>query len=206
MLVCSEAAIAERQKGIGTVEVGTADGVNFVQGRLKVGDIHTTSLIKHVKQNIRDEEIAILDAPPGTSCPVVEAVRETDLVLLVTEPTPFGLNDLKLAVGMVRQLGLDLAVVVNRSDGRNVHLRRYCVEEDIDIILEIRDDRRIAEAYSSGRMLIDDLAEYQPTFALFCAFLEGQRPKGQGETESEHDVQGGAESHRYNGRLAGPPS
>lgn len=206
MLVCPETAITERQKGIGMVEVGTADGVNFAQGRLKVGDIHTTNLIKHVKQNIRGEEIAILDAPPGTSCPVVEAVRETDLVLLVTEPTPFGLNDLKLAVGMVRELGVNLAVVVNRSDGRDDCIRRYCIEENIDIVLEIPDDRRIAEAYSSGRMLIDDLPEYQPTFALFCAFLERQRPNRLREIGSEHGAQRAAESRGSNGRRVGPSS
>ena len=106
----------------------------------------------------------IIDAPPGTSCPVIEAVKGTDFILLVTEPTPFGLNDLKLAVGMVRELGIPFAVVVNRSEPDEHMTRQYCQDENIEILLEVPDDRRIAEAYSVGKMMIDILPDYQKEF------------------------------------------
>jgi len=164
MLVCPTGAIKEKPKEIGFADFGTANGVKFGQGRLKIGDIHTPSLIKRVKGNSLGEGVVIIDVPPGTSCPVVEAVKETDFVLLVTEPTPFGLNDLKLAVGMVRELKIPFAVVVNRSDPDEQMTNQYCHDENIDIIFEVPDDRRIAEAYSVGKMIIDVLPEYKEAF------------------------------------------
>jgi len=164
MLVCPTGAIVEVQREIGFIDFGSANGVKFAQGRLKIGDIHTPSLIKRVKSEAVSEGVVIADAPPGTSCPVVEAVKDADFVLLVTEPTPFGLNDLKLAVGMVKQLNLPFAVVINRSDSGDEQVQRYCDDENIEVILEIPDDRRIAEAYSVGRMIVDVLGEYQKEF------------------------------------------
>jgi len=165
MLVCPTGAITERQKEIGFVDIGTANGVKFGQGRLKIGDVHTPQLIKKVKANAIQEGIVIIDAPPGTSCPVIEAVKGADFVLLVTEPTPFGLNDLKLAVGMVRELKIPFAVVINRSEADEQMTNRYCQGENIDVIFELPDDRRIAEAYSTGKIIIDKLPEYQGNFA-----------------------------------------
>ena len=164
MLVCPTDAITEKQNPIGFVDLGTADGVKFAQGRLNIGDIHTPSLIKHVKQNAINKGIVIVDAPQGTSCPVIEAVKGADFCLLVTEPTPFGLNDLKLAVGMVRELNLSFAVVINRSDIGDDRVQQYCDEENIEMVLEIPDDRRIAEAYSIGKMIIEVLPEYRYDF------------------------------------------
>jgi MinD superfamily P-loop ATPase len=164
MLVCPTGAITAKQRPIGFVDVGTADGVKFAQGRLNIGDIHTPGLIKHVKQEAAKEGFVIVDAPPGTSCPVIEAVKGADFVVLVTEPTPFGLNDLELAVGMVRELRLPFAVAINRSDLGDDRVHRYCDEENIEIILEIPDDRRIAEAYSVGSMISDVLPEYRKKF------------------------------------------
>jgi len=165
MLVCPTGAITEKPKEIGYVEVGSANGVRFGQGRLKVGDIHTPPLIKKVKAKALQDGTVIIDAPPGTSCPVIEAIKGCDFVLLVTEPTPFGLNDLKLAVGMVRELKLPFAVVINRSEPDHNLINRYCRDEDIDIVLELPDDRRIAEAYSVGKMIVDVLPEYGDGFA-----------------------------------------
>lgn len=165
MLVCPTGAIKEKQREIGFVDLGAANGVKFAQGRLKIGDIHTPSLIKRVKSEAVNDGVVITDAPPGTSCPVVEAVKGADFVLLVTEPTPFGLNDLKLAIGMVRQLNLPFAVVINRSDSGDEQVHRYCDDENIELILEIPDDRRIAEAYSVGRMIVDVLPEYKEDFS-----------------------------------------
>ena len=164
MLVCPTGAIQEKQKEIGFADFGTANGVKFGQGRLKIGDIHTPQLIKRVKDNSLDEGVVIIDVPPGTSCPVIEAVKGVDFVLLVTEPTPFGLNDLKLAVGMIRELKLPFAVVINQSDLGDDQVQQYCDGENIQIILEIPNDRRIAEAYSVGKMIVDVLPEYKKDF------------------------------------------
>ena len=165
MLVCPTGAITEKPQEIGSVETGYANGVSFGQGCLNIGDIHTPPLIKKVKAKALQEGIVIIDAPPGTSCPVIEAIKGCDFVLLVTEPTPFGLNDLKLAVGMVRELTLPFAVVINRSDPDHTLINQYCRDETIDIALELPDDRRIAEAYSVGKMIVDVLPEYKECFA-----------------------------------------
>ena len=107
----------------------------------------------------------ILDAPPGTACPVVETMRSSDFVLLVTEPTPFGLNDLELAVEMIRELKLPFAVAINRCDIGDDRVVRYCQQQEIEIPLEIPNDRMIAEAYSQGIKIIDALPSYEETFA-----------------------------------------
>ncbi len=164
MLICPTGAIKEKAKEIGFVDIGYANGVKFGQGRLKIGDIHTPSLIKQVKSCSIREGIVIIDAPPGTSCPVIQALKGSDFVLLVTEPTPFGLNDLKLAVGMVRELEIPFAVVINRSDPNEKMVNEYCRQENIDVILEIPEERRIAEAYSVGTMIIDALPEFKKDF------------------------------------------
>ena len=164
MLVCPTGAVKEKPKEVGFADLGSANGVKFGQGRLKIGDIHSPSLIKKVKANALVEGVVIIDAPPGTSCPVIEAVKASDFVLLVTEPTPFGLNDLKLAVGMVRELKIPFAVAVNRSEPDEQMINQYCQDEKIDIILDVPDDRRIAEAYSVGKMIVDVLPDYQKEF------------------------------------------
>jgi len=164
MLVCPTGAVKERPKEVGFADFGSANGVKFGQGRLKIGDIHTPSLIKKVKSNSINEGVVIIDVPPGTSCPVIEAIKGSDFVLLVTEPTPFGLNDLKLAVSMVKELKLPFAVVINQSDLGDDQVHQYCDRENIQIILEIPNDRRIAEAYSVGKMIVDVLPEYKEEF------------------------------------------
>ena len=164
MLVCPTGAITEKQREIGFADFGSANGVKFGQGRLRIGDIHTPPLIKKVKANAPAAGIVIIDVPPGTSCPVIEAIKGSDFVLLVTEPTPFGLNDLKLAVGMVRELKIPFAVVINRSEPDEQMTNQYCQDENIDVIFEVPDDRRIAEAYSVGKMIVDVLPDYKKDF------------------------------------------
>jgi MinD superfamily P-loop ATPase len=165
MRVCPADAIKPKPLSIGDIEFGRAGSINFVQGRLRIGHVRTPSLIKEVKKNIENGYLAILDVPPGTSCPVVEAAKGVDYVLLVTEPTPFGLNDLKLAVGLVREMNLPFAVIINRYGIGNEDVEEYCRAEDIEIMLKLPDDRRIAEAYSSGRMILDVLSEYNEEFS-----------------------------------------
>lgn len=164
MAVCPEFAITEKQRRIGVAEYGAVDGVAFGHGRLDIGAIRTPALIRHVKRGAKENAIVILDAPPGTSCPVIEAVKGADFVLLVTEPTPFGLNDLELAVGMVRVLKLPFAVIINRCDMGDDGVMQYCRREGIDIAMEIPNDRKIAEAYSRGLMMVDVMPKYTAEF------------------------------------------
>ena len=177
MLVCPTNAIKEKQRRIGIAESGRADGIYYAAGKLDIGTIQSPALIKHVKGKSIDKGTVIIDVPPGTSCPVIEAVKGTDFVLLVTEPTPFGLNDLKLAVGMVRELKLPFAVVINQSDLGDDQVHQYCDGENIQIILEIPNDRRIAEAYSVGKMIVDVLPEYKKDFTDLYESVS-QRLKG----------------------------
>jgi len=173
-LVCPEGAIREENRTIGVVETGQADGVAFVQGRLNVGEPMSPPLIRAVKQKAISDGVSIFDAPPGTSCPVVTAVREADYVLLVTEPTPFGLNDLKLAVEMVRQLGLRHGVVINRADSGDQRVREFCTSEHIPVLQELPDDRRLAEAYSRGHMAVSALPDWRTMFSSLWNRLEGE--------------------------------
>lgn len=159
-LVCPENAIHEVNRPIGVVETGTAGGVAFVQGRLNVGEPMAPPLIRAVKHQTRGDHLAILDAPPGTACPVVATVRDADFVLLVTEPTPFGLNDLQLAVAMLRQLQRPHGVVINRAGSGNRRVQQYCTDAGIPVLQELPDDRRVAEAYSRGRMAVTALPDW----------------------------------------------
>lgn len=154
-LACRSEAISEVLHPMGTVETGMAGAIHFVQGTLRIGEAMSTPLIRQVKKELRKEDLVILDCPPGTSCPVIESVRGADLVLLVTEPTPFGLNDLRLAVGMVEALHLPLAVVLNRTGIGDRKTHEFCHQRGIPIWAEIPDDRQVAESYSRGELAFD---------------------------------------------------
>ena len=133
-------------------------------GRLDIGNARASSLVHILRNRLPQAATIILDAPPGTACQTVATLRGVDYVILVTEPTPFGLHDLKLAVALARTLRLPFGVVINRNGSGDDRVRRYCTEESIAVLLEIPDDRRIAEAYSQGELIIDVLPEYQPSF------------------------------------------
>jgi MinD superfamily P-loop ATPase len=162
--VCPKKAIHEVGKRIGVVETIQAENITLIQGRLDVGVAMAPPLIRAVKARLRNGVPAILDAPPGTSCPVIATLRGTDFVALVTEPTPFGLHDLKLAVEMVRELRIPFGVVVNRVGIGDDRVHEFCGNEDIPILLEIPDDRRIAEVYSRGEIIVEALPEYLAHF------------------------------------------
>jgi MinD superfamily P-loop ATPase len=159
-LVCLEGAIREIPQVIGEIEKGGSGAVQFVQGRLRIGQAVVAPLIRAVKRHLPRTGIAILDAPPGNSCPMVETIRDADLVLLITEPTPFGLHDLRLAVETVRLAGLAHAVVINRVGLGESDVRQYCDRAGIPILLEIPEDRRIAETYSRGELAIRTIPAY----------------------------------------------
>jgi len=171
-LVCPENAVHQKQKEIGLVERGMANNISFVHGKLKLGEVLAPPLIKSVKKSIKSNSVNIIDAPPGTSCPVIEAINNSDFVLLVTEPTPFGLNDLILAVEMVRKLKIPFGVIINRSDIGDDRVIEYCKKENIQIMLEIKNDRKIAEAYSKGIPLVEIYPEYKDNFLKLFSQIE----------------------------------
>ena len=162
--VCPQKALSEGKRRIGVIETWDAGPIHLVQGRLDVGVAMAPPLIRAVRENSPDNGMVIVDAPPGTSCPVVAALRGVDAALLVTEPTPFGLHDLEPAVQMVRRLGVPFGVIVNRVGVGDRRVHAFCAREGILMIGEIPDDRRIAEAYSRGVPLLEALPEYGPLF------------------------------------------
>lgn len=161
-LFCPENAIKEKGRRIGVIRKGHAGNIFFISGKLDVGQAMSPPLIRQIKKMIDFQQDVILDVPPGTSCPMVEAVKGSDHTLLVTEPTPFGLNDLKLSVETLRQMGVPFSVVLNRSRSGNSIIHEYCRNEKIPLVLEIPLERRIAEAYSRGEALVD----IDPNYAI----------------------------------------
>ena len=162
--VCPEDAITEVERQIGTIRIGSAGEIGFVEGVLNIGEPMASPLIKKEKTFIRNPGNVILDAPPGTSCPVIETVRGSDFCLLVTEPTPFGLNDLELAVGMAEKLHVPMGVAINRADVGDRGVWDFCRKKDIPILMEIPLDQRIAELYSRGIPLVEEIREYRAAF------------------------------------------
>lgn len=190
MIVCPAGAITEVPHEIGAIETGRAGQVEFIRGVLNVGEAMSPPLIRQVKVAAESRALTFIDAPPGTSCPVIEAVRSSDFVLLVTEPTPFGLHDLKLAVEMVRALGMRMGVVINRCDSGDRQTVEYCQANRLDILAEIPDDRRIAEAYSRGELICTALPEYRALFETLLARIR----RAAGSTKSGAALTGG---HRW---------
>jgi MinD superfamily P-loop ATPase len=162
--VCEEGAVLDGSRNLGIVESGAAGDVLFSHGRLRVGEAMSPPLIQKVRSMGGNNGITIIDAPPGTSCPVIAAIKGADFVLMVTEPTPFGLHDLKLGVEAVKILGIPCGLVINRSDIGDEGVREYAAKEDIPILLEIPFDRKIAEAYSVGKLIIEVLPEWEDKF------------------------------------------
>ncbi|MCA1961815.1 MAG: ATP-binding protein [Desulfomonile sp.] len=171
-LFCPEKAITETLRELGVVEIGTAGPVDFVHGRLRIGEAMAPPLIRAVKAKIKSEKIAIIDAPPGASCPVITAVSGADFVVMVTEPTPFGLHDLQIAVNAILGLGIPLGVVVNRSDIGDSAVQDFCQSRRIPILAEIPHSRRIAEGYSSGHLLIESEPSHRATFLKILSEIE----------------------------------
>jgi MinD superfamily P-loop ATPase len=163
-MLCPQKAIHEENRVIGVIEKGRAGSIDFVYGRLNIGEAMSPPLIRQVKKFIDRSKTVIIDAPPGTSCPVIAAVKGSDYVLLVTEPTPFGFNDLKLAVETARVTGLPFGVIINRSDDNDGIIEGYCKKENIDVLMKIPFMRQIAEIYSRGGMLVAEMPEYRKKF------------------------------------------
>jgi MinD superfamily P-loop ATPase len=172
ILTCPTGALTEDEREIGTIEIGDSKGITTVFGSMRIGEAMSPPLIKAVKSFAKEEGYYLIDSPPGTSCPVIQAVKDCDFILLVTEPTPFGLNDLILAVEMVRKLSLPFAVGINRSTVGDEKVWEYCSKEGIPIILEIPEDKDIAKSYSRGRLILEDLPHYQGSFDKLFQHLQ----------------------------------
>ncbi len=170
MAICPENAVTEKDRSLGVVEAGTfktdePSSIGFVRGLMDIGQVMAPPIIKQVRTHQDPDKINIIDAPPGTSCPVIAAMKGADFVVLVTEPTPFGLHDLTLAVGAVRLLGIPHGLVINRAGMGNDDVLAYAQKENIPVLMEIPFDRRIAESYSKGELIVSSLPEYQEKFS-----------------------------------------
>lgn len=182
LMACPTGAVTEGSRELGQIVRGVCGLIELVYGTLRVGEAMSPPLIEKVKQHIAPEEINIIDAPPGTSCPVITTLQDSDFVILVTEPTPFGLNDLTLAVETVRTMGLPFGIVINRSDVGDDRTLEFAKTGGIPVLLEIPDLREIAEHYSRGTLICQVLPEMKARFkALYdrvAAMIAEKRPAG----------------------------
>jgi len=180
LYACNYNAITEKKKSLGKINEYDVNGSRFIEGEINIGTAFATPIIKSVKYEIDPEHITIIDAPPGTSCPVIETVTDVDYVILVTEPTPFGFHDLKLMVETLKVTGHNYGVVINRAGLDFPEMYNYLKENKIDLLLEIPFDRKIAESYAYGKPLVEDNEELK--MALQQLFLN---------IESKVKLQGG---------------
>ncbi len=164
MAVCPEDAITEKGRELGIIQKGHRNGIEFIHGKLRVGEAMSPPLINKVLSYTDPARLTIVDVPPGTSCPVIESMKNADFVLLVTEPTPFGLYDLKLAVGAVNILDIPCGLVINRSDLGDEKVKEYADQENLPILMEIPFDRQIAEVYSRGELIVEAMPEWKEKF------------------------------------------
>jgi len=175
-LFCPEKAISEEGNEIGILEEGTAGSINFTHGRLNIGEPMAPPIIKKIKNkskedyrgnqdnDITNHHITLIDAPPGTSCPVIESIKGSDYTILVTEPTPFGLHDLILAVEVLKKLNIPHGVVLNKCDIGDHKVEEYCKKNGIPLLLSIPLDREIAVAYSQGIPIVKINSSYEQKF------------------------------------------
>jgi MinD superfamily P-loop ATPase len=158
-LACPAQAVTESVREVGVVELGEAQGVHFCQGLLRIGEAMSPPLIRKTKEAALkqwpDADIVVTDCPPGASCPVVEAIHGADFVLLVAEPTPFGLSDLKIAVKLLRKLDMPFGAVINRDGMGDDETRRFLEKEGVELLGAFPYDRRAAELYAQGKLLVD---------------------------------------------------
>ena len=162
--LCPQGAITEEGRGIGVIESGRSGEIEFVHGKLSIGEVAAPHIINEVKKHLGQEGLNIIDAPPGTSCPVVAAVKDSDFCLMVTEPTSFGLNDLALAVDMVKKLGIPCGVIINRDGIGDGKVEEYCLKEAIPILMRIPLDIKIARLYSRGITLTEGIPRWREDF------------------------------------------
>ncbi|MBN1540212.1 MAG: ATP-binding protein [Candidatus Thermoplasmatota archaeon] len=170
-IICPVDAITETDHHIGIIE--NNNDRSLFHGRLDIGEPFGVPIIRELKGLADDEEITIFDSPPGTACPAVESMRDADFCILVTEPTPFGLHDLKLSVNVIREIGIPFGVVVNRDGIGDDRVERFCVEEEIPLLAKIPNDLEIAQAYSRGIPMVEALPRYRELFRAMYDRIRG---------------------------------
>jgi MinD superfamily P-loop ATPase len=163
-LVCPKEAISWKEKTVGKVEHGMSGNISFYHGLLNIGEAQAIPVIKALKRKLDKSKNVIIDAPPGTSCPVIESISGSDYCILVTEPTPFGLHDLKLAVEVVRHLNIKFGVIINREGIGDKKVEIYCKNENIPILLKIPERKKIAQLYSKGIAMVSDSDRWHEMF------------------------------------------
>ena len=173
-LLCPQRAISEKERGIGVLDEGRAGSMRFVQGRLNIGEPMATPVIRAVKKTTGPDGITIIDVPPGTSCPVIESVNGSDFCLLVTEPTPFGLHDLKLAVELLKILKIKHGVLINRAGIGDDRVKDYCYKEGVPVLAQIPYDRKVAVLYSRGIPLWASGERFREIFRKLWESIESQ--------------------------------
>lgn len=188
--LCPEKALSPGKRELGDISWGWAGNARFLMGKLRIGEAMSPPLMRQVKAKLDDlvageSRDVIIDAPPGVSCPAVNAVIDSDLVVLVTEPTPFGFYDFQLAWEAFSPLGKPMAAVINRAGLGNVDVYRFCEEKALPILAEIPFDRAIAEAYSRGKIITNVSAELRETFTRMQSGLQGLL-EGHGPREAAH--------------------
>jgi MinD superfamily P-loop ATPase len=163
-IVCPKNAITDKERPIGIIKKGKAKDVEIVYGELNVGEAMAIPLIKAVKNQIKSDKTVIIDAPPGTACSLVVSVHKTDYCILVTEPTPFGLHDLKISVQVLKDLNVPMGVVINRAGFGDRKVYQYCEKENIPLLMEIPFDKKIAKLYSRGIPFVTEMPEWKKNF------------------------------------------
>jgi MinD superfamily P-loop ATPase len=163
-LVCPKNAITEKERQIGVIKKGEAKGVEIVYGELNVGEAMSVPLIRAVKNQMKNNKNVIIDAPPGTACSLVASVHKSDYCILVTEPTPFGLHDLKITVQVLKELRVPMGVVINRAGLGDRKVYEYCKKENIPLLMEIPFSKKIAELYSRGVPFVAEMPEWKEKF------------------------------------------
>ncbi|HPG40961.1 MAG TPA: ATP-binding protein [bacterium] len=164
VVACPQAAIMETDKVTGNIETGHSSAVKLTTGFLLIGEAKAPPVINEMKKCIDPAAITIIDAPPGASCPVIAAIKDTDYVVLVAEASPFGLHDLKIAVQVVKKLHIPFGVVINKADSAYPNVLHYCITENIHVLSELPFDLTIAKIYSGGCLLVDRLPDYKKVF------------------------------------------
>jgi len=172
MELCPEDAINSIDYEIGHIKLASLPGIKFYEGNLNVGELAAPEVIAHVKEYINHEDLVIMDAPPGSSCSVVESVKNVDFCILVTEPTPFGLSDLKIMVDLLEKLSIPAGIIVNQHEEGQTLIEDYAREKDIPILARIPFDRDIARYYSAGIPFITSLPGYKDIFASIIPEIE----------------------------------
>jgi len=176
-LVCPRNAINWQKKSIGCVEHGQVKGIDFYQGILNIGEMQAIPVIKALKRKVDKNKNVIFDISPGTSCPVIESINGSDFCILVTEPTPFGFYDLKLAVEVVRHLNIPFGVIINRDGIGDKKVETYCKNENISVLLKIPERKKIAYLYSKGETLVSGSYEWREMFGLVFEKIEEEIKK-----------------------------